>query len=341
MQKGFIKYFMLTLFSLTATCVICNFIVDPLQYYRRNFAYPLYENDKWQVAAFIKSFSFDTAIVGTSMTQNFSLENIRKKLGGAPIKLSISGATIPEQLIVVKAAIRSGKLKKIIWGIDRCYFYSSKNAFTGEMPMALYERHLSAHAKYLLNLDMLSHSLRIILQNANMNFLKLAPQELETYNSWWQKSHFSKSVVLQAYNSALTKKKLPPDSRETSEVLESFLRLIHSHPEVEFILFFPPYSLAYHKLQYITNKAEYYEDMRFRKELMKKLIAIKNVKLFDFETDLNTISNLDNYKDLTHYSHIVNKYIVDCIAKNNRLVSTDNMTHFQSSFSNLPYQSFQ
>ena len=204
------------------------------------------------------------------------------------------------------------------------------------MPMVLYECHLSAHAKYLLNLDMLSQSLRIILHNANMNFLKLTPQELETYNSWWQTSHFSKSVVLQAYKSALTKKKLPPDYRERSEVLESFLRLMHSHPEVEFVLFFPPYSLAYHKLEYITNKPGYDEDMRFRKELMKKLIEIKNVKLFDFETDLNTISNLDNYKDFIHYCYIVNEYIVDCIAKNNRLVSIDNITHFQSRFSNLP-----
>lgn len=340
-KTGFIKYFILTFFSVTFGCVICNFIVDPLQYYRRNLAYPLYENDRWQVAAFIRSFPFDTVLVGTSMTQNFSLENVREQLGSSPIKLSIAGATIPEQITVVKAAIKSGKAKKIIWGIDRYFFHDSKNALNAEFPLALYEGKISAHLKYLLNLDMLSQSVKLILGSTGVNFLKLPQQELETYNFWCKDANFSKAAVLQEYKNTLLKKKKARDHGGRRTVLKSFIALILSHPEIEFILFFPPHSLAWYKLEYYTNEKEYYEDVAFRKELLETLTEIKNAKIFDFETDINVVSFLDNYKDLSHYSQKINNYIIDCISKNRKLISSKDILKSQVDFLNLPNQPFR
>ncbi|MBX9805264.1 MAG: hypothetical protein K2Y18_05880 [Alphaproteobacteria bacterium] len=321
--------------------MIINYIVDPLQYYRRVDAYPLYENDRWQVAAFIHTFSFDTAIIGTSMTQNFSLRNVREKLGGTPLKLSIAGATIPEQILVVESAIKSGKVKRIIWGLDRHFFHEIKGPVEREMPVFLYERRFVAHIKYLLNLDMLSQSLRLVLKNFHMDFLQPPRQVLESYNSWWQEANFSKSAVLASYNEGLLKKKALAVYTGRSHVLRNFLTLLRSHPEVEFIIFFPPLSLAYFKQECALNPDGFNEDAKFRKEVLVNLSEFKNTKVFDFETDLEIISDLDNYKDLTHYSHKVNEYIVDSISKNSRLVTSADIAISQASFQNLPNQPFK
>lgn len=338
MKARFIKYFLLAFFSVISTCVICNFLVDPVQYYRRNITYPLYCNDRWQVACFIHNFSFDTAIIGTSLTQNFSLGNIKEEIGGNPIKLSIAGATIPEQLLVVNSAIKFGKLKKVIWGIDRSYFYS-RIGMRDSMPISLYTRRVDAHIKYLANLDILAQSLRVLFGKTTTN-----PEEtLEFYNSWWKTTIFSRNIVLKLYEDLLEEKINPRDSTSNrkEELFSNILTIVNMHPEIEFIFFFPPYSLAYHKKEYQVNQVGFYEDMKFRKIMLEELTKIKNVKIFDFETDLNIIANLDNYKDLNHYSNHVNDYMIKCISKQKQLIEQKNITSSQRDFYNLPHQTFK
>lgn len=338
MKSGFIKYFFLAFFSVIGTCIICNLLIDPLQYYRRNTSYPLYGNDRWQVASFIYNFSFDTAIIGTSLTQNFSLSNIKEKLGGTPIKLSIAGAIIPEQILVLDSAIKSGKLKKVIWGIDRSYFYSSKDA-SGSMPVFLYHRHLDAHIRYLANLDILSQSLRILFEKSPRN----SEETLESYNSWWERTIFSKNITLKLYKEALTEKRERSESIYGTgrELFSKILATTRNHPEIEFIFFFPPYSLAQHKKEYQIDRTGFYEDVKFRKYMLEELTQIKNVRIFDFETDLEIISDLDNYKDLHHYRKEVNDYMVNCISEQKQLVTQENINVSQRDFHNLPYQEFK
>ncbi len=338
MKAGFIKYFFLAFFSVISACVICNLVVDPLQYYRRNTAYPLYGNDRWQVASFIYNFSFDTAIIGTSLTQNFSLSNIKEKLGGTPIKLSMAGALIPEQILVLDTAIKSGKLKKVIWGLDRSYFYSHKD-MSNSMPIFLYKRRVDAHIKYLANLDILIHSLRVLFGKTPTD----SREALESYNSWWETAVFSKNIVLKLYEDALMEsgKKSGSICNKKEELFRSILTIVHMHPEIEFIFFFPPYSLAHHKIAYQTNPMGFYEDIKFRKNMLEEFTKIKNVKIFDFETDLDIITNLDNYKDLYHYSNHVSEYMINCISKQKQLVTLENITNSQRDFCNLPHQEFK
>jgi hypothetical protein len=117
--------------------------------------------------------------------------------------------------------------------------------------------------------------------------------------------------------------------------------MIHTHPEIEFIFFFPPYSLAHHKKTYQINQLSFYEDMKFRKNMLKELTKIKNVRIFDFETDLDIISDLDNYKDLYHYRKEVNDYMVNCISEQRQLVTQKNIADSQRDFHNLPHQEFK
>lgn len=338
MKAGFIKYFFLAFFSVIGTCVICNLLIDPLQYYRRNMTYPLYCNDRWQVASFIKNFSFDTIIIGTSLTQNFSLSNIKEKLGGTAIKLSIAGATIPEQILVIDSAIKSGKLKKVIWGIDRSYFYSNKT-IGNSMPVFLYKGRIDAHIKYLANLDILSQSLRIIFGKSLSD-----PQEaLESYGSWWETAVFSKNIVFKLYKDALLKerKKASSISNRKEELFSNILTMVHTHPEIEFIFFFPPYSLAHHKIVYQSNQLGFYEDINFRKYILEEFTKIINIKIFDFETDLHIVTNLNNYKDIHHYSKQVNDYMIDCISRQKQLITLKNIESSQRDFHNLPHQEFK
>jgi hypothetical protein len=336
MEMRFLKYYFLSFITVACLCIGFNAIVDPLQYYRRNTGYPLCENDRWQVAAFIHKFNFDTAVVGTSLTQNISLQRIRNQMGGNPIRLSIAGATIPEQLIVLKTALKTGKLKRVIWGVDRPYFSYPANM---TLPTCFYKRRGDAHIRYLLNLDTLAQSLRVLLHQGNIK----SHEALDSYNSWWQKEICAKDITLKIYEKELAaeQKSHQVTHKFRNEILADLLLTVKTHPDVEFILFFPPYSLAYHKKQYHVNRASYEDDYEFRKLLLNELLKINNVKVFDFETNLEMISDLNNYKDLSHYGKKVSDQIVDGIAKQKQILAVNQINNSQANFQKLPFQTFK
>lgn len=313
-----------------------NYLVDPLQYYRRVESYPLYVNDRWQVPAFIRSFSFDSAIVGTSMTQNFSLQQIRSTLGDNAIKLSIAGSNISEQLLVLQMLLKNKKVKKILWGLDRHYFYVTDPRPLTKMPISLYRGFFDAHLVYLLNIDTLFQAMRVLCS-------KVDPiKELENYNGWGEKEDYSKKKVLEQYYASLKEKKTLAPMSDPEVILKEVCTLIKKNPEIQFIIFLPPYSIAFQKKGCALNKAHYYKDFKFRERLLKDLTQFKNVKLFDFETDLTVVADLNNYKDLTHYSKLINDHIICQIALNSKRISTSSDIKFsQELFLSLPFQPFK
>ena len=47
-----------------------------------------------------------------------------------------------------------------------------------------------------------------------------------------------------------------------------------------------------------------------------------NVTVYDFQA-IPEICDLDNYKDITHYSAQINEYMVDCFANKKYIVTSD------------------
>lgn len=199
MERSLLKYFSITVLIILSIVAITNFIIDPLQFYRRNLNHQLCGNDRWQVACFIKNFQFNTVVIGTSMTQNFSTNYINKKMGLDSIKLSIAGASIQEQLIVLRHAVKSKKLKTVIWGLDRHYFYSSKKRV--DIPLFMYDQSYDSHLKYLLNMDSLAQSIRLLAGKKDPTL-----SNVDTYNNWGDKEVFSEQKVKDLYNNLVSKK---------------------------------------------------------------------------------------------------------------------------------------
>jgi hypothetical protein len=252
-------FFLVFIFGLGSVALI-NYIFDPLQYYRFSENKPLDDNDRWQVAAFIRNFPFDQVILGSSMTQNFSLDLTKNALDTHPIRLSISGLPIQEQIIVLNTAINTGKVKSVIWGFDRFYLEYEKGQFQSSFPIDLYKQNLKGHLSYLLNMHSLS-SIRSLLTDKIKG--RIRNSELESYNSWHDKSVFSKNNVMKLYSETENQEIIPSNQplseskikleyfKKLKQKIENFdrdvLSVIAKNPQIQFHIFYPPYSLAYQK----------------------------------------------------------------------------------------------
>ena len=90
----------------------------------------------------------------------------------------------------------------------------------------------------------------------------------------------------------------------------NILSNINENPNTKFIIFYPPYSILTYKDWQNKNMVE---DIIKIKMYIKEVLKNKNVELYDFQNNLELVSNLDLYKDKTHYHQKVNTYIVDAI----------------------------
>ena len=75
-------------------------------------------NARHQVAARINNLHFDSIILGTSVTENFSAGETSKKLGGKFANLSIGGGDFVTRSLILEYALKRKNLKKILYSLD-------------------------------------------------------------------------------------------------------------------------------------------------------------------------------------------------------------------------------
>ena len=57
---------------------------------------------------------------------------------------------------------------------------------------------------------------------------------------------------------------------------------------------------------------------------MERLLQYENVRFYFYQCEEDIITNLDNYKDFTHYGEWINDKITEYIAKDRNRVTLDN-----------------
>ena len=143
-----------------------NYIVDPFQQYRVKTFYPIaFTNQRYQNAGLSKNFEYDSLILGTSMTENFILDEVEKKLNfNKLIKLSVSGGSAKEQSTTLKTAIENNdNLKNVLWGLDIFAFIGEPDMLRygiNSFPFYLYDDYITNDYKYLFSTDTLKESFK-------------------------------------------------------------------------------------------------------------------------------------------------------------------------------------
>ncbi len=296
-----------------------NFAVDPLQILRRAAYSPIYtENQRHQNAGLIRTHDYDTIIVGTSHTENLSPRLVEAELGGRAIKLAVEGSRAVEQAALVQAAIDTGQVKRVIWGLDHLAFRDSPLSPWGDdaLPRHLYQPGFETIGGYLLSLDTLRLSRDALLGRGH--------RDLETLNRWAETSQFGPVQVEASWQRirrwVAREKALPGnDFGRTAPVtrrkVERFIGpLVRENPSVQFDLFFAPYSIVAYVADHLVSDHEFEERLAFKRGVVDAFGVAPNVAIHDFQTERVITHDLSRYKDLHHFDAGISNGIVRAIA---------------------------
>lgn len=297
-----------------------NYIIDPFQHYRLANWYKIRDNEhRYLVPGLIRHLHVDSVIMGTSVTENFSTIQIHKELGWNVRKLSIPAMSAYEADIIFKQLFTYQKdIKNILLSMDivNTFNVGIHHLPDKSLPLYLYDENIFNDYKYLCSLDTTERSVNALVKYANIstNWDKFF---------YWGDRKFSKDEVLRGLKEKpyihghVGKNYVYKQCKNNFD--KHILPYLQAHPNIQFYLFYPPYSsLVYFKM----NKEGWLEDtFKFKKYVYQTTKNYKNIHIYDFECMQNITSDLNNYKDPVHYSAKINDLIIKRIVTKDYLYS--------------------
>ncbi len=319
-------------------CIILVVTIDPYLHYRipdNGLRYSLtsgrqrYLND-----GIIRHFEYDAVITGTSMTENFKTTELDKVWGGVnSIKVPFAGGHYKEINDTCKRIFEvCPNVKMIVRGLDLSLLVEDKDSSRYDnFPDYLYNDKVIDDINYWLNKmtilegcvqNVFFHS---VLTKDEGNFW--GTFSFDEYSRWQEYFNFGKEYVLSSYvrpekSESITKMTKKEKEMVLENVRQNVTELADEHPETRFLLFFTPYSICYWDSLEREGKLEW--EIEAQKIAIEEILKSDNIELYSFCNNFEMVTDLNNYKDIAHYSGDVNSRMLVWMKKGDYRLTWDN-----------------
>lgn len=312
-KQFFIKTiaYSLGLLVLIAVLVI---VFDPFVHYHAPFfGLAVTETEeRGQQIGVAKNCEYDTALIGTSMSENFVASWFNDGvLGNETVKLCMQGAHFDDFSRLLNAALSKESTKTVIISLDNYLLLHNPDEYPTTIPDYLENDDLSDDVYYLLNKSVaLVYLPEYLINNFTEGFSS------DSAYCWADKYEFDEYVARATYTPFRLISKSAEENFDTYygnsyRFIDSVTPYIEARPDVTFIFYAPPYSVLYWDDCVLRGRLT--AEICAMSEVYGTLLWKPNVRLFYFQDNWDIISNLNNYKDYSHYSQDISRYMYECM----------------------------
>lgn len=320
----FIKRFCIGSGVLLGLCIAVVVLFDPFfQYHQPLKGLKAVLSDKeYQCVGTLKNFDYDSVIAGSSVAENYNNGWFNEGFDCQTIKAIRSYGATADLCYLLEEAFEHQELKYVFYNLDPSALVADPEPtfeLTG-CPMYLYDDNYINDVQYTLNKGVLFEKIPYMIAKSLIGDY----DENESYN-WAQWKSFNEDMVLGLYIRKPTiEEEKPADHYE--ELLQQNLDIltaqVEAHPETEFYIFIPPYSMIWWDNIYREgDRAAYLYNME---TAMNTLLKYENVRCFFFLNDREIITDLNNYMDTLHFSDEINHVICNDLIAGNHEVTKEN-----------------
>lgn len=321
MEKKYKRWAISTvsLFALFLICVAGLVIwIDPFFHFHGPLEYINYNlfDERYQNDGIAKHFEYDALITGTSMTENFKTSELDSLFGTKSVKTSFAGGSYLETDEIVRTALENNpNLKMVVRSLDLNNIFWDKDDRgynPNSYPTYLYDKNPLNDTKYIFNKTVVLNALQdIIGVDENGPF----DMSFDRYSNWMDECPVGKDIVNASYarNSVVpaeSQKKITDEelSKITASITQNYIETALANPTVDFYVFVPPYSIYYLDYYYLLGDLE--RLLQAHRCALELLAPIDNIHLFSFYDKLDTIKDINHYRDIGHFDETVNSKIL-------------------------------
>lgn len=335
MEKHIVQKWIISFFAVVLTIMVLlsgiAYIIDPFFQFRvKDNSYML---SGWFVGSgLIENYDYDTLIIGSSMTQNFDMDVFRNELGVKPLHVGLGGIRSSEINQLMNVAYNANKGKDYYICVDLSVF--TNDNMESCYPEHLLKKDFLSRLRYLLSYEVWFRYILVdvsfmLMDRIGVNLpIKFAySKSIDRLEDWRLDVTFGKDVVLNNYVSGkYSVSKVDTENlyeRMTAHIDDYLLK--YDFEKGAHTFFFPPYSSLY---WCDAQNSGYFNAYLCAKQYFVERATEYGANVYDFQcADFTT--DLDNYKDTTHYRPEINDWMVECFANRDYLATTENYGTFQ------------
>ncbi|MBE5825344.1 MAG: SGNH/GDSL hydrolase family protein [Butyrivibrio sp.] len=327
-SANFIKRLFCTVLVILVLIGVTVYVFDPFYHYHKPwFGMKAVLNDKeYQCIGSLRNFDYDSLLVGSSVMENNDNAWYDEAYGIKSIKAIRSYGATADLCYLMDAAYEDHDIKYVFYNIDPSSLYADPETTyesTG-CPMYLYDRNPFNDVQYLFNKDVLFEKIPYEVASSFIGDYR----EGQSYN-WAQWKTFGEESTLSVYFRSNEVKPMMEETAYADKLSANIALLteqVRSHPETEFVFFYPPYSLLWWDMTYRYGETD--AVIYCEKEMTKALLQYDNVKIFCFQNEKEIVTNLNNYMDTLHFSPEINRLMLDEILVDKNRLTVDNYEKF-------------
>lgn len=318
---------------------VVNYIADPMLRYRTEdegiLSYYEYA-EMYSNPGIARNYTYDAVHVGTSMIQNTNIDQINELENLNMIRCAYSGGTAYNMKKILDICFASdNKIKEVYWELDEFQLTAQIDKTRYPLPEYLYVDNHLRDIEYLLNIDIFYHyTLKNILNTLRGVEKKSMPRGIT-----WTDTQYGKDITLSSVSfSDDTKEKCPYDMYidiAEENLNANIIPFIENNPDTHFTFFMPPFSVLYWYKTLVDGTFD--ANVYCMKYVASRLMGYENVSVYYFRNEFEIISDLDNYKDYSHYSPEINDYISVAISEKKNLLTKSNYNSEFDKFKNYIY----
>lgn len=324
MEQTFVKAFFKRIFLIMAAIAAVVILIDPFFHYHRPwFGLKAVLTDKeYQCIGTLRTFEYDSLIVGSSVAENYYNGWFNEGFGCNAIKAVRSYGATADLCYLLDAAYEEHDLKYVFYSMDTSSLAADPTEtfeLTG-CPMYLYNKNIFDDVEYLFNKGVLFEKIPYMAANSVIGDY----DEKDSYN-WAQWKEFNQDMALGLY--IRSAEIAPMKERDYyQEKLDANIgliaALIEEHPNTQYKIFFPAYSMLWWDNLYRSGDLEAY--LYNMEQTIGTLLQYENVDMFYFQDEEEIITNLENYMDTLHFSPEINRYMANQIIEGGSSLTLDN-----------------
>ncbi|MBU5625842.1 hypothetical protein KQI82_02685 [Oscillibacter sp. MSJ-2] len=294
----------LTLAAL-GVCAALVWYADPCFYFRfPGKIEPVFFSERYQNAGMAKHAAADTVVMGTSMTANYRVSEVEAAFGGTAVKLTFPDGYLSEFDQAMDTVFRHHTPERVLFGLDINVLTRDESKKTDALPAYLYNKNPLDDVNYILNKDTLYYSLYRIKCNQWGTTGDVDQAFTWDGDVWW-----SKATALAGYQRPEVSGESVADTAYHQNAVDNvkvILSWANRHPETEFDVFFPPYSMLYwDKMQRTGATDAVFSALEMGMRYLTENQRQENIRVFFFPAQEDIVTDLDNYGDYIHHSGAV------------------------------------
>ena len=310
--------------------------VDPFFHYHEprtdEFYYSL-DNQRSQSDGIVKRFDYQGIITGTSMTENFRTTEAYGLFDCRFVKVPLSGATFKEISDLLETALNANPdLRIIIRGLDINRLGNDPDQMRtdlGEYPTYLYDNDLFNDIHYVFSREVVFSRVYTMVRDRSDPYICPGITHFNEYSNWmddeaWtfgRKTLYPDGVTVEEPRHHPERADIDMGSVREN-IRQNVAALAEAWPDVTFYCFFTPYSAKWWQTELEAMRLD--QNIEAERIAIEELLKYDNIRLFSFNNLTNITTDLNNYKDATHYGDWINSLILRYMYDGRCLLTPEN-----------------